>query len=183
MTELEKIELESLHQEKRDRMNSRLVIWSLLFGVVGAAGFASAQNSEVSYLLALYPLIAVSVARYAGHNESVIDQIKAYLLQVAENYNHQGYEQFNKGRERHRRTGSHAKAFRSILIVTEVIAASLVTYRLIQIAQVWAAVAVALVSLVCLVYTYIYLHERKPKERAAGKPAPESSVPAEVAQV
>ncbi len=79
---LAELEYESLQQEKRDKLNARLQVWSLLVALVGAAGVASVQSGTLAYVVLLYPLLAACVARYAGHSESVLNQVKAYLLEV-----------------------------------------------------------------------------------------------------
>src|SRR5258708_5695547 len=115
---LAELEYEALQQEKRDKLNARLQVWSLLVGLVGASGVASVQNGAIAYVVLLYPLLAACVARYAGHSESVLNQVKAYLLQVEKRAGYEGYEHFNKTSGR-RGAGSHMMALRDAILLTD----------------------------------------------------------------
>ena len=77
---LHELEYEALQAEKRDKMNARWQVWSILVGLVGAFGLVSLQAGITGYVVMLYPLIAACLARFSAHSESILDQIKAYLL-------------------------------------------------------------------------------------------------------
>lgn len=147
------LDYEAVQAEKRDRINARLQVWSLLVALIGGFGLASLQSGNVSYVVALYPLIAACVARYTGHSEMVIDQIKAYLLSVGSDY-----EQYNKSHP-FKSSGGHKKALRDALIITEALATALITLRLFD-HQVLAW-TVFIVEMGAIILTWEFLGERK----------------------
>lgn len=130
--QLAELEYEALQQEKRDKLNSRLQVWSLLIGLVGAFGVvASIQPGAVIYAVALYPLLAACVARYTGHLESVLDQVKVYLLEVEKRAGYSGYEHFNKNKTSgHHESGGHMRALRDAILLTDGLAVAVVAWRL-----------------------------------------------------
>jgi hypothetical protein len=56
--DIEEKEFEALQAEKRDRMNSRWQVWSILVGLAGAFGLASLQSGYTGYVVALFPILA-----------------------------------------------------------------------------------------------------------------------------
>jgi len=136
---LAELEFEALQQEKRDKLNSRLQVWSLLVGLVGAFGVASVQSGSVAYVVALYPLLAACVARYAGHSESVLDQVKSYLIAIEQQAEYCGYEQYNKSSGR-KGVGGHMVALRDAILLTDVLASIVVVLRLLSDGQPWLAI-------------------------------------------
>ena len=64
--EFEKLELEKLYGELRDKMNTRLPTWSLLITLFGAFSYASVQQGMAGYIVLCYPLLAYCVARFVG---------------------------------------------------------------------------------------------------------------------
>lgn len=150
---LAELEYESLQQEKRDKLNARLQIWSLLVALVGASGFASVQGGTLAYVVALYPLLAACVARYAGHSESVLDQVKAYLLEVEQRTGYSGYERYNKTSKRKTR-GNHARALRDTIVLTDSMAILVVLWPLwidgwYVLASLVVLAALAVIALTC----------------------------------
>ncbi len=103
------LEYEARQAEKRDKLNARLQLWSLFFGLVSGAGLVSVQTGTLSSLVALYPFLAMCLARYAAHSERVLDQV-------------------NKQQSR-RRAGSHLKAFRDAVLLSQVVATGLLVLR------------------------------------------------------
>ncbi len=99
---LAELEYEALQAEKRDKLNGRVQIWSLFFGLVSGAGLVSVQAGTVSSLIALYPFLAMCLARYTGHSERVLDQLKGRLLAIERARGFMGYEEVNRGNARHR---------------------------------------------------------------------------------
>jgi hypothetical protein len=158
--ELASMEYEALQSEKRDKMAARLQVWSLFMALVSAFGLASIQPGAASYLAALYPVLAVCVARYSAHSESILDQIKAYLLAFEQQSGYKGYEQFNKSVAR-RSSGGHKKAFRDALLLTEALATVVVVVRLVVDQWVFLAVVVAAIEIVAMVITFRTLREDK----------------------
>src|SRR6266571_1906279 len=92
---LAELEFEACQQEKRDRINARLQVWSVLIGLVGAFVLAALQGGNVPYVVGVYPMLAAYVGRFASHSEAVLDQIKAYLFLMEERSEYEGYEHFN----------------------------------------------------------------------------------------
>jgi len=131
-------------------------IWSLFFGLVSGAGLVSVQTGTVSYLIALYPFLAMCLARYTGHSERVLDQVKARLLAVEQARGFAGYEMVNKLNARHRQSGSQLKAFRDAVLVSEVAATALVVLRM---PVLWAGIALALVEVVLMLQTCYWLSD------------------------
>lgn len=158
--EVEKLEYSALQQEKRDKLNARLQIWSLLLALISGFGIASLQTGAISYVVALYPLLALCVARYAAHSEAVLDQVKAYLLEQEQQLDYQGYEHFNK---QHKLTnsisGGHKRALRDAVLLTDLLALGAVLIRL-QIAGWWPfGLVVLLVNAVVIIKTWRCLSE------------------------
>jgi hypothetical protein len=145
---LAELEYEACQQEKRDRMNARLQEWSLLIGLVGAFGLASFQSGLVGYVVVLYPLLAACLARYTGHSEAVLSQIKAYLLLVEVQSKHDGYESFNQASKR-QGVGNHMRAYRDAIVLTDLLAVVVVVARLA--ADGWLQLAPMVVGLVLIV--------------------------------
>jgi len=154
------MEYQALQQEKRDKLNSRLQIWSLLVGLVGASGVASVQSGAVAYVVLLYPLVAACVARHAGHSESVLNQVKAYLLELEKRAGYVGYEQFNKSNGR-RGVGNHMRALRDAILLTDVLAVAVVVWRMIADSWYVPAALVLVVALVVVVMTCRWLNSGK----------------------
>ncbi len=160
---LAEMEYEALQQEKRDKLNGRLQVWSLLVGLVGASGVASVQGGAIAYVVLLYPLLAACVARYAGHSESVLLQVKAYLLQIEVGVGYAGYEHFNKLSGR-RGAGSHMKALRDAILLTDSLAVAVVVGRMMI--DGWYPVAglVVLAALAVMVQTCHWLNNGRSKK-------------------
>ena len=154
------MEFEALQQEKRDKLNARLQVWSLLVGLVGASGVASVQSGAIAYIVLLYPLVAACVARYAGHSESVLNQVKAYLLELEKRAGYVGYEQFNKSNGR-KGVGNHMRALRDAILLTDVLAVLAVVLRLFADGLYVWAVLVVLAALVVLVVTCRWVNSGK----------------------
>lgn len=158
--DLASLEYSALQQEKRDRMNARLSIWSLVFTLVSGFGLASLQGGTVGDLVGLYPPLSACLARYAGHSEAVLDQIKRYLFDLEEAQGYGGYEHYNAEHPlRFAASGGHKYALRLVLLVTEAGATLAFSVRLV--AQGWyglAALAVLLES-GALLATWRFLRE------------------------
>jgi len=157
---LAELEFEALQQEKRDKLNARLQVWSLLVGLVGASGVASVQSGAVAYVVLLYPLVAACVARYAGHSESVLNQVKAYILQLEKQAGYVGYEQFNRSNGR-KTVGGHMIALRDAILLTDVLAVLAVVLRMFSDGLYILAALVLVVALVVLVMTCRWLNSGK----------------------
>jgi hypothetical protein len=153
---LAELEYEACQSEKRDRMNARLQVWSILIGLVGAFGVASFQAGAVGYVVALYPLLAACVARHSGHSEGVLEQIKAYLHLQEEDAGYSGYEHFNKSFRR-RGVGSHMMALRDAIVLTDLLAVGVVVVRLVADQQVALVVGVLAVEVAAMVLTLRWL--------------------------
>jgi hypothetical protein len=160
LTELGKLEYEALQQEKRDKLNARLQIWSLLLALISGFGIASVQDGAISYVVALYPLLAFCVVQYTAHSEAVLDQVKAYLLAVEQQLHYQGYEHFNKQHKLVKSvSGGHKKALRDAIMLTDALAVGAVLIRL---QAAWPLdLVLLLVNGVVLVKTWLCLSERK----------------------
>ncbi len=162
--ELNNLEYGALQQEKRDKLNARLQIWSLLLALISGFGIASLQTGAISYVVALYPLLALCVARYVAHSEAVLDQVKAYLLERERAANYQGYEHYNK---LHKLTnsvsGGHKKALRDAILLTDVLATGAAVIRL-QLSGWWfLALLVLLVNGIVIAKTWLCLSEKRQK--------------------
>lgn len=154
MENIDTLEYQALQQEKRDKLNARLQIWSFLLALISGFSVASLQTGAISYVVALYPLLALCVARYAAHSEAVLDQVKAYLLAQELASGYQGYEYFNKQHQlKNSVSGGHKKALRDAVILTDVLATIAAVIRL-QVSGWWFfALAVLLVNVVVIVKT------------------------------
>src|SRR5436305_14903936 len=113
--------------EKRDKLNSRLQIWSLLLALISGFGVASVQEGNTSLVVALYPLLAACLAHFTAHSEAVLDQIKAYLYKFEQDHEVKGYETYNKENQlKSSPSEGHKKALLQALILTQALAASMV---------------------------------------------------------
>jgi hypothetical protein len=169
---LAEMEFEALQQEKRDKLNARLQVWSLLLGLVGASGVASViQGGALAYVVLLYPLVAACIARYAGHSESVLNQVKAYLIEVEKRAGYTGYEQYNaSGSSGRRGAGSHMMALRDAILVTDGLAVVVVVWRLFADGLPFLAALVVLAALGVVALTCRWLNNgRTGKSKEAGK--------------
>jgi hypothetical protein len=155
---LAELDYEAAQSEKRDRLNGRLQTWSLLVALVGGFGLASLQSGTVSYVIALFPLLASCVARNTGHSEAVLDELKAYLLRVEQESGYGGYEVYNRSYKQ-RSSGGHKKALRDALVMLEVLATVVVVVRLAGDHMVFFAVIVAVAEILAIVATVVFLHE------------------------
>jgi|SRR5450755_2518089 len=153
---LAELEYEALQAEKRDKLNGRVQIWSLFFGLVSGAGLVSVQTGTVSYLIALYPFLAMCLARYAGHSERVLDQIKRRLLAIEQARGFAGYEMVNKLNAKQRRSGSQLKAFRDAVLVSQIAATTLIVLRA---PALLVGITIAIVEAVLIVFTCYWLSD------------------------
>jgi len=149
----------AVQDEKRDRINARLQIWQLVVALVSGFGLASLQAGNISYVVALYPLLACCVARYAGHSELVLDQIKAFLLEAEEKDDVLGYERFNLYHPFKSASGGHKKALRDALVLTEALATLVVIVRLCADGLQLQAGIVVMVECIAIGQTIWYLRE------------------------
>lgn len=157
---LAELEYEACQAEKRDRMNARLQVWSLLIGLIGAFGLASIQSGAIGYVVVLYPLVAACVARFAGHSENVLNQVKVYLLEVERRSEYSGYESFNKVSGRGG-VGNHMRALRDAIMLTDILAGLALTLRLVGDNQVLLIPEVVGVMIVVLILTGRWLRPSK----------------------
>jgi hypothetical protein len=155
------LDYEAAQAEKRDKLNSRLQIWSLFVALVGGFGLASLQTGSVSYVVALFPFLAACIARYAGHSELVLDQVKRYLYRVEEASNYSGYEHFNVVSKPTRPgVGNHMRALRDALVLTEILAVVVVVARLVADHLPVLAVVIAIVEVLAIGATLHFLRKR-----------------------
>jgi drug/metabolite transporter (DMT)-like permease len=130
-------EYEMLQCEKNGRIQARLQVWSVFLALVGAFFIAGLQSGQVSWAILIYPVAAAFLAQFAGHNEAIIDRIKAYLHQFEEDHGYAGYEHYNSGILR--RSGSQVKALTGALVTTQVAALAIGITHLFQIHEPWFA--------------------------------------------
>lgn len=157
--EIESKELEALYREKCDKLNSRLSVWSLLITVFGAFSYAGVQTGIAGYVIVFYPLLAGCVARYAGSSERVLDRIKRRIYQIEEKSGYEGYEH-NNAHISQNGSGTHIKALRDFVILTDVIALIAIATRLIIDHMVLLAVLAIALETVALVVTCIWMHDK-----------------------
>jgi len=153
-------DIDAVIAEKRDKLNARLQIWSLLLALISGFGIASVQSSNVSYVVVLYPLLAACLAQFAGHSEEVLDKLKAYLLQVEQRAAFQGYESFNKA-NRSKWSGGHKRALLTALLITELLATTVVVSRLIEVQLPLVAGIVLIIESIAVIATVRFLGETK----------------------
>jgi hypothetical protein len=156
---LAEMDYEAAQAEKRDKLNSRLQVWSLLVGLIGAFGLASIQSGLIPYVVALFPLLAACLARYVGHSEKVLDQVKAYLYAREEETGIAGYEHWNKARKR-AGAGGHLRAFRDVVVLIDLLATASVAFRLIVDHWFLAAAVLVFVELIMIACTCYWLRDR-----------------------
>lgn len=160
MDDLVKGDYDAAQAEKRDRINGRAQVWNLLMGLIGAFGLLSVQPGQTGYLVALYPLVAACVVRFAVHSECVIDQIKAYLLSVEDHYQFAGYEHFNKAHKRLSR-GGHRHALRDVVLLTDGIAFGVIAVKLLLAGWWWVLFVVVVIDVGVMLLTLVWLRRSK----------------------
>lgn len=139
---LHELEYEALQAEKRDKMNARWQVWSLLVGLIGAFGLVSLQAGATGYVAVLYPVIAACLVRFSAHSESILDQIKAYLFDFEKQQGYQGYEHYNRAQCR-RSAGSQTKALRDVIYCTDLLAVIVLVVHAYLDQLIWLAILIA----------------------------------------
>lgn len=161
---LAELDYEAAQSEKRDKLNSRLQVWSLLVGLIGAFGLASVQSGLVGYTVALFPLLAACLARYVGHSEAVLDQVKAYLYAKETEVGYCGYEHWNCTRKRVG-SGGHMRALRDVIVLVDLLAVGTVVIRLITEQWFVWSIVVVLLETVVIAFTCRWLRDRKARKQ------------------
>jgi hypothetical protein len=159
------LDYEATLAEKRDKLNSRLQVWSLLVALVGGFGLASLQSGNVSYVVALYPLLAMCIARYAAHSEMVLDRLKAYQFQLEKESGYRGYETFNQSCKQQQTSGGHKAALRDALLLTEGLATGVIVGRLALDSLPLLALLVGVVEVLAMIATFRFLYEPRKNAR------------------
>lgn len=129
--ELSKLEYEALRNEERDRMNARLQFWVIFLLLASAFSSFSVQGGIVAYVVGVFPLLAMCLARYVNHSEGVLKQIRKYLYQREKEANYEGYEHFSRCQPRSTH-GGYLDALRDALLMTQLLAVGVVVFRLVQ---------------------------------------------------
>ncbi len=138
-------EYEMLQTEKNGRIQARLQVWSVFLALVGAFFIAGLQSGQISWSILIYPVAAAFLAQFAGHNEHIIDRLKAYLHRFEEIHCYTGYEHYN--RPLTTRSGSQIKALTGALVTTQVAALAIGITHLFQIHEPWFATAALFLGL------------------------------------
>src|SRR5579884_2232277 len=130
--ELAQSEVADLRQEERDRMTARLQFWQLYFALasVFAVAFGVAGLRVGPYLLAVLPIFQAFLARYIGHSEAVLKQIRKYLYVVEQRVGHEGYETYVRKMPRPSH-GSYLSALRDAFLVTDVLVLAVTGVRVV----------------------------------------------------
>ena len=159
--EIEAKELEALYDEKRDKLNARLSIWSLLITIFGAFSYAGAQPGITGYVVAFYPLLSGCVARFAGHSEQVLDRVKRRIYKIEEASCYAGYEHDNANESSSASgSGTHLKALRDFVLITDSMAIiDMVAQIFIDSLSVLIVLAI-LVEVVAVVATCVWMHDK-----------------------
>lgn len=155
--ELLKLEYPALRAEELSRENARLQLWGILFSLVGAFGFAGLQASQVAYVTALFPLLAACLARYTAHGEDVLRQVRKYLRKIEKAHQYRGYEHFSNDYVRSSH-GSYKKGLRDAIVLFDLFAIALVIVRLAADGLLLASVPIAIIEVVAIVITCVWLH-------------------------
>ncbi|HEY7415053.1 MAG TPA: hypothetical protein VH593_07660 [Ktedonobacteraceae bacterium] len=163
MSELATAEYEALRAEERDRMNARLTIWTVFLSLTGAFSLASLQNSEIAYLLAVYPALVACLALHTRHSEEVLRAIRKYLFQFEKLQNYSGYEHYSRSVSRLSH-GGHIDALRIAFVLSQALASFVVCLHLYSDhVALPVIVGLALVELAIVVITWRWLYPRKKK--------------------
>ncbi|PZW23900.1 hypothetical protein EI42_04823 [Thermosporothrix hazakensis] len=158
---LAEMDYEAAQSEKRDKLNGRLQVWSLLIALVGAFGLASVQSGSIAYIVGVLPLLVACLARYVRHSEAVLDQVKEYLFQKELELKYTGYECW-RVKHKQAKSGEHLRAFRSCAVLIDVIATGSLAIRLAEHSIVLSVVVVFLEALVICLTCY-WLSDTKRK--------------------
>ena len=171
--DIEAQELQALYDEKRDKLNARLPVWSLLLTLFGAVGYASVQAGLSGYLGILYPPLAATIARFTGHSERVLDRVKRRIHAIEEASGYHGYEHENAARTA-KGSGGHVKALRDFILLTDALDTVITALRLIEAQMTLLAVLLIFGELVVMAATWRWLddqpaHQEQPKGRSGAR--------------
>lgn len=168
---VKEIELESLHAEKRDKMNQRTPIWSLALVLFTGLGFAGIQSGIAGYAVMVYPLLAACIGRFHGHSERRLDRVKRRIFRVEQDADYHGHEHENEqtSQEQPHESGEHARAFRDFLLLTEVMAtvgggARGYTDHL----PIWVLAVAIAIEVIAMVATWLWLRDTPAHQQASG---------------
>jgi hypothetical protein len=162
--EMEAKELEALYDEKRDKLNARLPLWSLLITLFGAFSYVGTQTGMAGYIIVFYPLLAGCVARFAGSSERILDRVKRRIYKIEKASDYAGYEHDNANGSTGG-SGSHIKALRDFAILTDVIAVIAIGGRMVIDRMPPALITLAvLLEVAAIVATCVWLHDRPAHE-------------------
>lgn len=170
--EAEARELEALYDEKRDKLNARLPLWSLLVGLFSAFGYAGTQPGIAGYLIICYPLLAACVARFAGHNERVLIKVKRRIYAIEEASDYEGYEHENE-RNSTGGSGAHLKAFRDFTLLTDGISLIALVIRLFVDHLPALIILALLVEAAVLAFTWRWVRDEPTHQQSPSKPGVE----------
>jgi hypothetical protein len=158
-----RMEYEDRRLEERDRMNARVQFWQLYFGLVSvfsvAFGFAGLHIGP--YVLAVLPVFLTFLARYIGHSEAVLKQIRKYLEDLEKRLGYTGYEAYV--REKLRPThGGYLSALRDAFLTTDVLALVVAGARVVLDGRASMGVPLLVVELVVLAaMTWVWISGRR----------------------
>ncbi len=169
--EIETRELEALYDEKRDKLSSRLPVWSLLIGLFSLFGYAGIQPGIAGYVVVLYPLLSACVARFAGHNERILDRVKRRIYQIEERAGYHGYEHDNASHGSG--SGGHSKALRDVIILTDLVALTALVARLLLDHVPALVLPLLLVEIAALAAACVWLYDQ-PSHQAPRRESQES---------
>ncbi|HZO72879.1 MAG TPA: hypothetical protein VFB60_11810 [Ktedonobacteraceae bacterium] len=128
----EALELAALYDEKRDKQNTRLPVWSLLIGLFSIFGYAAFQSGLAGYIIICFPPLSACVGRFIGHSERVLNKAKRRIYKIEAKSDYDGYEHENEqdASDEHG-SGSHLLALRDFVLLTDTIAIAAASARLI----------------------------------------------------
>jgi hypothetical protein len=157
--EMVKLEYGALRAEELARENARLQVWTVFLSLAGAFGVVSVQGGLVAYVVVLFPLLVLCLARHARHSEDVLRQVRSYLYRLEKQYGYGGYEHFSRSvvRSSH---GGHIMALRDAFVLTQLLAVGVVSVRLALDHVVLVVIVLALVVQgVVVVLTWCWLRK------------------------
>jgi hypothetical protein len=157
--EFEKLELEKLYGELRDKMNTRLPTWSLLITLFGAFSYASVQPGIAGYIVLCYPLLACCVARFVGHSENAVDKIKCRIYEMEHKSDYMGFERSNAEKSSKKGSGGHKVALRDFVLLTDAMAIIALVARLALSHLPWLAFIALVLEALAVWATWVFLQD------------------------
>jgi len=164
--DIARMDREFLRSQERDRMNERGQLWTIFISLSTGFGFIATQGGQVVYLTLLFPVLLAFLSMYIRNSEETLKQIRKFLYQQEQAASYRGYEHFVRTPENTRAShGGYKKALRGAFSVTGMLALGGVVLHMMSHVVLPLILAVVVVEVVVLVFTWRELSPRQKKRQ------------------